>query len=219
MSGHQSAMDRYVFTNVNVLANLFETRTAAGSVAQNGDSVRITDNGLITWDVDTANGIAAADIKSIQVVAKAGGTPPTSAKCFIGLADVAGADQDYANLTNFVGFLVPGAASGGALSLQAKASVDSGALAVGLNLLTTWQRFVLNLVENTVTVGPPSASKSGRANVKASVGNADGYVRHIDVATALDIDSFTGKLQPMIMNHGATFNLDVKEICIEYNSY
>lgn len=218
MSGHTSTQERYCFTNINVLANLFETR-ATGTVAQNGDSVRITDNGLITFDVDTANGILAADLKSLQVVAKAGGTPPSSAKVFIGLADLPGADQDYANLANFVGFIMPGAASGGALSVQAKASLDSGAVATGLNLTTSWQRFSINLVENVVTVGPPGASKSGRANVKMSLGNADGYVRHVDVSTAMDIESYSGTLQPVVMNAGATFNLDVKEICLEYKSY
>lgn len=219
MAARTSAVARYDFINPQTLANLFVTRTAAGSVSQNEDHVRITDNGLLTLNLTAGPGVDATLLKSVEILARAAVSPLINGTMFLGLADAAGADQDYTNLSNYVGFIMAGTAAGGALSVQAKhGSVDSGVMAVGTNFGTSWQRFRLNLVENTVSKGPPATSGGGRANVKASVDNSDGYRREVAVSTALDIEGYSGRLQPVIMFEGAVMSIDVREICLEYNA-
>jgi len=218
MSSHATRRVEYNFTNPNALAATFDVRTSGGAVAQNEDHVRLTDDGALGFDPTAVSGIVAADLKCVEILARAASAPPQSVTAFIGIADKAGADQDYTNLANFVGFVMPGTAAGGALSVQAKTTgLDSGLIATnGFTLQTSWQRFKLNLWENTVSVSPPSASKSGLANVKLSAGNDDGYVRIVDVSAAMDISDYTAQLQPLVLLTGGTLNLDVKEIVLEY---
>ena len=226
MSSSRTSKRVFDFVNPKDLANDF---SVAGAAIE-ADYVKVSDDGYLTFDQASYAGILAERLKTVEFVCRSPASLPSGVKVFIGVADKRDADNDFANLKNACGFVIEGAAadediavlakttiSTGPTGMQSTASVDSGIMGPsGFKMLNAWQRFSLHFWEGGVSVSPPAKSKGGRGSVQARVGNGENYLRPVRTSGHLDIESYPGTLQPLVLVTGGTADLHVREVCLEY---
>jgi hypothetical protein len=97
---------------------------------------------------------------------------------------------------------------------------DNDDVATGFSLSTTYRRLQIDFASGLKTVGPPSASKGGKAQVLFSVSDDMGSLRPVARSTSFDMSAYAGNLQLIAQlqktANAAVATLSILEFEVEY---
>lgn len=74
-------------------------------------------------------------------------------------------------------------------------TTDNNDVATGETLVASYKRLVIDFQTGLKTIGPPSPSKGGKADVQFFAGNARGVLRRVAMGTSFDMSAYSGNLQ------------------------